>query len=477
MAEKMYINGKWITGDTQDYITVYNPADQQEIASVPSGGKKEAEEAAESAYKAFKTWSKTTAGERSLLLTKWFELIEKHKEDLAVCMTKEQGKPYQEALGEVGYANSFIQWYAEEGKRVYGDIIPASAPNKRIFVQKQPVGVAAIITPWNFPAAMITRKAAPALAAGCTVVIKPAEETPLTALKLVELAEEAGFPPGVINLVTGNPKEIGEQWLSDKRVRKVSFTGSTEVGKLLMRGAADTVKKLSLELGGQAPLIVMGKADVDTAVQETVKSKFRNAGQTCVCSNRIYVHRSVAGEFTEKLKLAVEQLKVGPGLEEGVHIGPLIDQKALEKVQRHVEEAKNSGAEIVTGGVSLSEQSGYYFAPTIIKGATGDMLCMNEETFGPVAPISIFDTEEEVVEKANDTDFGLAAYLFTEDLSEALRISENLEYGIVGVNDGLPSVPQAPFGGFKESGLGREGGYYGIEEYLEIKYTSLSIKQ
>ncbi|WP_054636224.1 NAD-dependent succinate-semialdehyde dehydrogenase [Thalassobacillus sp. C254] len=473
----MYINGKWITGDTQDYITVYNPADQQEIASVPSGGKKEAEEAAESAYKAFKTWSKTTAGERSLLLTKWFELIEKHKEDLAVCMTKEQGKPYQEALGEVGYANSFIQWYAEEGKRVYGDIIPASAPNKRIFVQKQPVGVAAIITPWNFPAAMITRKAAPALAAGCTVVIKPAEETPLTALKLVELAEEAGFPPGVINLVTGNPKEIGEQWLSDKRVRKVSFTGSTEVGKLLMRGAADTVKKLSLELGGQAPLIVMGKADVDTAVQETVKSKFRNAGQTCVCSNRIYVHRSVAGEFTEKLKLAVEQLKVGPGLEEGVHIGPLIDQKALEKVQRHVEEAKNSGAEIVTGGVSLSEQSGYYFAPTIIKGATGDMLCMNEETFGPVAPISIFDTEEEVVEKANDTDFGLAAYLFTEDLSEALRISENLEYGIVGVNDGLPSVPQAPFGGFKESGLGREGGYYGIEEYLEIKYTSLSIKQ
>ncbi|MFC5711222.1 NAD-dependent succinate-semialdehyde dehydrogenase [Thalassorhabdus alkalitolerans] len=473
----MYINGKWITGDTQDYITVYNPADQQEIASVPSGGKKEAEEAAESAYKAFKTWSKTTAGERSLLLTKWFELIEKHKEDLAVCMTKEQGKPYQEALGEVGYANSFIQWYAEEGKRVYGDIIPASAPNKRIFVQKQPVGVAAIITPWNFPAAMITRKAAPALAAGCTVVIKPAEETPLTALKLVELAEEAGFPPGVINLVTGNPKEIGEQWLSDKRVRKVSFTGSTEVGKLLMRGAADTVKKLSLELGGQAPLIVMGKADVDTAVQETVKSKFRNAGQTCVCSNRIYVHRSVAGEFTEKLKLAVEQLKVGPGLEEGVHIGPLINQQALEKVQRHVEEAKNSGAEIVTGGVSLSEQSGYYFAPTIIKGATGDMLCMNEETFGPVAPISIFDTEEEVVEKANDTDFGLAAYLFTEDLSEALRISENLEYGIVGVNDGLPSVPQAPFGGFKESGLGREGGYYGIEEYLEIKYTSLSIKQ
>lgn len=469
----MYINGKWV-GNELEKIEVVNPSTQQIVGTVPEGGRKEATLAVDAAHEAFKTWSKKTADERSSLLYRWYELIDENKEEMATLMTKEQGKPYQEAYGEVNYANGFIKWYAEEAKRIYGDTIPASQSDKRIIVQKQPVGVAAVITPWNFPAAMITRKVGPALAAGCTVVIKPAEQTPLTAIMLAELAEEAGIPAGVVNVVTGEASDIGKAWLDDKRVRKLTFTGSTPVGKLLMEGSARTLKKVSLELGGQAPLIVMDDADIDQAVEGAVQSKYRNAGQTCVCSNRMYVHESIAEPFAEKMAKAVENLTVGDGLEEGVTIGPLIDKDAIEKVEKHVEDAKAKGAKIVSGGVR-HEKGDLFYTPTVIMNATEDMLCMTEETFGPVAPIATFKTDEEAIERANDTDFGLAAYVFTKDLSRAFRISEALEYGIVGVNDGVPSTPQAPFGGMKESGIGREGGYYGIEEFLEIKYTSFKI--
>lgn len=469
----MYINGKWV-GNELEKIEVVNPSTQQIVGTVPEGGRKEATLAVDAAHEAFKTWSKKTADERSSLLYRWYELIDENKEEMATLMTKEQGKPYQEAYGEVNYANGFIKWYAEEAKRIYGDTIPASQSDKRIIVQKQPVGVAAVITPWNFPAAMITRKVGPALAAGCTVVIKPAEQTPLTAIMLAELAEEAGIPAGVVNVVTGEASDIGKAWLDDKRVRKLTFTGSTPVGKLLMEGSAHTLKKVSLELGGQAPLIVMDDADIDQAVEGAVQSKYRNAGQTCVCSNRMYVHESIAEPFAEKMAKAVENLTVGDGLEEGVTIGPLIDEDAIEKVEKHVEDAKAKGAKIVSGGVR-HEKGDLFYTPTVIMNATEDMLCMTEETFGPVAPIATFKTDEEAIERANDTDFGLAAYVFTKDLSRAFRISEALEYGIVGVNDGVPSTPQAPFGGMKESGIGREGGYYGIEEFLEIKYTSFKI--
>lgn len=469
----MYINGKWV-GNELEKIEVFNPSTQQIVGTVPEGGRKEATLAVDAAHEAFKTWSKKTADERSSLLYRWYELIDENKEEMATLMTKEQGKPYQEAYGEVNYANGFIKWYAEEAKRIYGDTIPASQSDKRIIVQKQPVGVAAVITPWNFPAAMITRKVGPALAAGCTVVIKPAEQTPLTAIMLAELAEEAGIPAGVVNVVTGEASDIGKAWLDDKRVRKLTFTGSTPVGKLLMEGSARTLKKVSLELGGQAPLIVMDDADIDQAVEGAVQSKYRNAGQTCVCSNRMYVHESIAEPFAEKMAKAVENLTVGDGLEEGVTIGPLIDKDAIEKVEKHVEDAKAKGAKIVSGGVR-HEKGDLFYTPTVIMNATEDMLCMTEETFGPVAPIATFKTDEEAIERANNTDFGLAAYVFTKDLSRAFRISEALEYGIVGVNDGVPSTPQAPFGGMKESGIGREGGYYGIEEFLEIKYTSFKI--
>ncbi len=469
----MYINGKWV-GNELEKTEVVNPSTQQIVGTVPEGGRKEATLAVDAAHEAFKTWSKKTADERSSLLYRWYELIDENKEEMATLMTKEQGKPYQEAYGEVNYANGFIKWYAEEAKRIYGDTIPASQSDKRIIVQKQPVGVAAVITPWNFPAAMITRKVGPALAAGCTVVIKPAEQTPLTAIMLAELAEEAGIPAGVVNVVTGEASDIGKAWLDDKRVRKLTFTGSTPVGKLLMEGSARTLKKVSLELGGQAPLIVMDDADIDQAVEGAVQSKYRNAGQTCVCSNRMYVHESIAEPFAEKMAKAVENLTVGDGLEEGVTIGPLIDKDAIEKVEKHVEDAKAKGAKIVSGGVR-HEKGDLFYTPTVIMNATEDMLCMTEETFGPVAPIATFKTDEEAIERANNTDFGLAAYVFTKDLSRAFRISEALEYGIVGVNDGVPSTPQAPFGGMKESGIGREGGYYGIEEFLEIKYTSFKI--
>jgi len=467
----MIINGEQIGSDLSKR-DVTNPATSEVIATIPNGGKKEAASAVDAAYDAFKDWSQYSAYERSELIRKWYDLIDENKEDLARTMTMEQGKPLKEALGEIQYANGFISWYAEEGKRVYGEQIPATQRNKRLFVHKQPVGVVAVITPWNFPAAMITRKVAPALATGCTVVIKPANQTPLTAIKMALLAEKAGIPKGVINVVTGDSKSIGEAWMEDTRVRKLTFTGSTEVGKVLMKGSADTVKKISLELGGHAPVIVMADSDLEKAVDGVIASKFRNAGQTCVCSNRVYVHESIVDSFTEKLVEKVKDLKVGNGLEEGVDIGPLIDENAIDKVQKHVEDAVNKGASIAYGGKG---KGGLYFEPTVLTNVTDDMLCMKDETFGPVAPITTFKTEDEAIGRANDSIYGLAAYVFTENMTKGIRISEQLEYGIVGLNDGMPSTPQAPFGGFKQSGLGREGGHHGIEEYLEVKYISVGL--
>lgn len=466
---KIMIDGKW-TGSDLPVIDVINPATKEKIATVPKGGAKEAKAAVDAAYGAFPKWAALSAYERSEYLMKWHALIQEQEESMAETMTAEQGKPMSEALGEMRYANGFISWYAEEGKRLYGEMIPATQSSKRLFVHKQPVGVVAAITPWNFPAAMITRKVGPALAAGCTVVIKPASQTPLTAIRLVELAQQAGIPDGVINIVTGSASEIANAWQEDGRVRKLTFTGSTEVGKELMKGAADTMKKISLELGGQAPAIVTANADIEKAVDGIMAAKFRNAGQTCVCANRIYVHPSVADQFTELITEKTKELRVGNGRESGVDIGPLIDDAAIEKVEEHVSDAKSKGAEITTGG---KRQEGLFYTPTVLAKADDSMICMKEETFGPVLPIALYETEEEVIARANDSVFGLAAYVFTENISEGIRISESLEYGIVGLNDGLPSAPQAPFGGFKQSGLGREGGKQGIEEYVEVKYISL----
>ncbi len=468
-AEHNWINGEWI--ETDETIEVRNPATGNIMATVTKSGETEARRAVDAAHAALAEWQQKTAEERGALLLEWHRLIEEEAETLGRTMVEEQGKPLKEAIGEIRYANGFIEWYAAEGRRVYGETIPASANNKRIFAIKQPVGVVAAITPWNFPAAMITRKVGPALASGCTVVIKPASATPLTAIDLVKLSEKAGFPPGVINLVTGTASDIVKAWQQDTRVRKLTFTGSTEVGKMLMRDAADTMKKISLELGGHAPLIVTAKADLEKAVPQAIATKFRNAGQTCVCANRIYVERSIVDAFSKKFIEAVEELKVGNGLEDGVDIGPLIDEAAVDKVMKHLEDAQIRGGEVF-GGEQLD---GLFVRPAVVRYANEDMLCMNEETFGPVAPIASFDTLEEAVERANATPFGLAAYVFTQDINEALYLAEALEYGIVGVNDGLPSTPQAPFGGWKESGLGREGGHHGIEEFLEVKYISLGL--
>ncbi|MES9682405.1 NAD-dependent succinate-semialdehyde dehydrogenase [Gottfriedia acidiceleris] len=471
----MYIDGTWVGNDHEYYTKVTNPATGAVVGAIPTGGTYEAKLAVDAAHTAFKTWSKKTAEERYHLLMNWYRLIDEKKEEIAKLMTIEQGKPLKEALGETVYANGFISWYAEEGKRVYGETIPASQPNKRILIRKEPVGVVAAITPWNFPAAMITRKVAPALAAGCTTVIKPATQTPLTALKLAELAHEAGIPKGVINVVTGKSSEIGDVWLKDPRVTKITFTGSTEVGKKLMVGAAENVKKVSLELGGNAPFIVMDDADLSKAAVGLVQSKFRNAGQTCICTNRIYVQESVAEEFTVLFTKELEKLKVGNGLEEGIDVGPLIDDAALEKVKTLVEDATNNGGKIVYSGNKPSEENGYYYAPTILTGITDEMACMKEEIFGPLAPITTFKTEEEVIERANNSNYGLAAYVYTENLSRSFRVTEALEYGIIGLNDGTPSAVQVPFGGYKESGLGREGGHFGIEEFLEVKYISIGL--
>ncbi|MBZ5200512.1 NAD-dependent succinate-semialdehyde dehydrogenase [Planomicrobium chinense] len=474
MEGKNYINGEWSTaGD--GVIDVMNPATGEKFGTVPNGGEAEATAAVDAAAEAFKSWSKTTVYERASLLMKWHDLLLENKQEVAEIMTKEMGKPLAEAVGEIEYSASFISWFAEEAKRSNGRLIPASKEGKRIQVLKQPVGVVVSITPWNFPAAMMARKMAPALAAGCTFVAKPAKLTPLTAVRMYELAEEAGFPKGVINLVTGSAGKIGRVFTSHPAVRKLTFTGSTEIGKELMKQSADSMLNLSLELGGHAPIIVCEDANMDLAVEGVMASKFRNAGQTCVCGNRIYVQQSIVEEFSQRLQEATAKLKVGNGMDEGVQIGPLVDQDGYEKSARHVQDAVDKGAKVLVGGDGKAENGAYFYNPTVLINATPDMLVMNEETFGPVAPIMAFDTDEEAVRLANDTRFGLAAYFFTDSLTRGTYIAENLEYGIVGWNDGAPSTAQAPFGGMKESGIGREGGQEGLEAFLETKYISIKL--
>lgn len=474
-----YIGGHWVNAASGRTFVVHNPATGEELARVPDAGRPDAARAVEAAHEAFHHWSTLAAPERAKCLFKVRDLMLERKEALARVLTTEQGKPLREARGEIEYAAAFFTWFAEEGKRVYGETIPASVPNKRLLVIKQPVGVVAAITPWNFPAAMVTRKIAPALAAGCTVVLKPAEQTPLTAIALFKLFEEAGFPAGVANLITAlDPREVGREFLENPLVRMIAFTGSNEVGKLLMRGAAEQVKRVSLELGGHAPFIVFEDADLDKAVAGAMASKFRNMGQTCICANRIYVHESVLEPFTTKLVERVEQLKMGSGLEEGVEVGPLIDEQGFKKVCTHVEDAMAKGAKVITGGQPRTDgpfAQGHFFAPTVLTDVRKGMRILEEETFGPVAPIIPFREEAEVIRTANDTPYGLAAYFFSQNVGRCIRVAELLEYGIIGVNDGMPAVPQAPFGGVKESGVGREGGREGIEEFLEVKFISLGL--
>jgi len=470
--QKCYINGSWCDADSGDTIEVSNPANGDAIGSVPKMTGNETHRAIAAAECALPTWRALTAKDRSNRLRAWFNLMMENQEDLAVLMTVEQGKPLAESRGEIAYAASFIEWFAEEGKRIYGDTIPSPIPDRRITVIKQPIGVCAAITPWNFPAAMITRKAGPALAAGCTMVIKPASFTPYSALALCELAERAGIPAGVINCVTGSARAIGEEMTTNPIVKKVTFTGSTEIGKVLMQQCAGTVKKVSMELGGNAPFIVFDDADLDAAVEGAMASKYRNAGQTCVCANRILVQAGVYDEFAEKLTVAVNNLKVGDGFSDGVTQGPLIEMSAVEKVESHIADALEKGASIVTGG-NRHALGGTFFEPTLLRDVTSDMLIARDETFGPVAPLFRFDTEEQAISMANDTEFGLASYFYARDIGRVWRVSEALEYGIVGINAGIISTEVAPFGGVKESGIGREGSKYGIEDYLEMKYLCL----
>ena len=474
LRQQCYIGGDWVDADDGALLDVTDPATGEVIAQVPAVGAAETRRAIDAAERAWGPWRELTAAERSDALRSWHALMLEHQEDLARIMTAEQGKPLAEARGEVVYAASFIDWFAEEGRRVYGDVIPPHQAGKRILVLKQPVGVCALITPWNFPAAMITRKAGAALAAGCTVVSKPAEDTPLTALALAVLAQRAGIPPGVFNVVTGDPVAIGAELTANPIVRKLSFTGSTEVGQLLMRRCADTVKKLSLELGGNAPFIVFDDADLDAAVEGAMQSKYRNSGQTCVCANRLLVQDSIYDAFAEGLAKQVENLEVGPGTEEGVAQGPLINEEAAEKVEAHIADALSKGARLITGGARHA-LGGTFFQPTLLADVTPDMRVSREETFGPVAPLFRFYTEEEAISMANDTEYGLAAYFYSRDLGKVWRVAEALEYGMVGVNSGIISTAIAPFGGVKQSGVGREGAKYGIEEYLEIKYLCLDV--
>ncbi|TDS78198.1 NADP-dependent succinate-semialdehyde dehydrogenase [Comamonas sp. JUb58] len=471
LREQCFIDGQWLVAD--QVITVTNPATGQTVAKVPKLGAQHTRQAIEAANRAWPAWKARSAKERAAILRRWFELMLAHQDDLALIMTVEQGKPLAEAKGEIAYAASFIEWFAEEGKRVYGDTIPAPMAGQRIVVTKEPIGVCAAITPWNFPAAMITRKAGPALAAGCTMVLKPASQTPLSALALAVLAERAGIPAGVLSVVTGSASDIGEELATNPLVRKLSFTGSTEVGRVLMQQTAATIKKVSMELGGNAPFIVFEDADLDAAVEGALASKYRNAGQTCVCANRLYVHTKVYDLFAQKLVTAVEAMKVGNGLDEGVRIGPLIDGKAVAKVQEHIADAVGKGAEVLTGGQphALGQS---FFQPTVLTGVTQAMAVAREETFGPLAPLFRFETEDEVVALANDTEFGLASYFYARDLGRVWRVAERLEYGIVGVNTGLISNEVAPFGGVKQSGVGREGSHYGIEDYLVVKYINMA---
>ena len=470
--EQCYLDGAWAGADSKKTFAVSNPATGEVLGSVPMMGATETRRAIEAANRAWPAWRAKTAKERAALLRKWFELMMANQNDLGLLLTTEQGKPLAEAKGEIAYGASFIEWFAEEGKRVYGDVIPQHQADKRILVLKQPIGVAAMITPWNFPNAMITRKAGPALAAGCTVVLKPAGATPFSALALAELAERAGIPQGVFNVVTGDSKAIGAELCANPLVRKLSFTGSTEIGRVLMRQSADTVKKLSLELGGNAPFIVFDDADIDAAVEGAIASKYRNAGQTCVCANRIYVQDGVYDSFAAKLAEKVKGFTVGAGNEPGVVIGPLIDAQGLAKVEEHVADATAKGARVMLGGKRHS-RGGLFFEPTILTGVTQAMRVSREETFGPVAPLFRFKTDDEAIAMANDTEFGLAGYFYARDLGRIWRVAEAMETGMVCVNSGILSTEIAPFGGIKQSGLGREGSKYGIEEYLEVKYLML----
>lgn len=467
LKNQCLVDGQWIAAKSGETIEVKNPADDSLVGTVPKMSAEEIEPVIEASAKAQAKWAALAAKERSTILRRWFELMLENKEDLAIIMTMEQGKPLAESRGEIGYAASFIEWFAEEGKRVYGDVIPATKANQRLTVLRQPIGVTAAITPWNFPSAMITRKAAPALAAGCSMIVRPANLTPLSALALGELANRAGLPAGVLQIVTGSSSKIGKVLTDSDVVRKLSFTGSTEVGRLLMSQCADTIKKVSLELGGNAPFIVFDDADIDKAVEGAIASKFRNAGQTCVCANRLLVQKGVYDEFARKLAARVEEMKIGNGLEEGVEVGPMVEAKALDKVEEHINDAVSKGGKLISGGKRLG---GLFMSPAIVTGVTPEMRVAKEETFGPLAPLFPFETEEEAIQMANDTIFGLAAYFYANDYRRIARVAESLEYGMVGHNTGLISNEVAPFGGVKQSGLGREGSKYGIEDYLELKY-------
>ncbi|KAJ1703347.1 hypothetical protein LUZ63_003126 [Rhynchospora breviuscula] len=466
------VGGKWIDSYDGKKIEVQNPATGDVIASVPCMGSKETTDAISSAYSTYSSWSKLTAAERSKTLRNWYDLIIKHKDELALLITLEQGKPIKEALGEVNYGASFIEFFSEEAKRIYGDIIPAPLSDRRLLVLKQPVGVVGAITPWNFPLAMITRKVGPALACGCTVVVKPSEFTPLTALAAADLALQAGIPPGALNIVMGNAPEIGDTLLKSTQVRKITFTGSTAVGKKLMEGSASTVKKVSLELGGNAPCIVFDDADIDVAVKGSLAAKFRNSGQTCVCANRILVQEGIYEEFAKAFVKAVQGMQVGNGLVEGTSQGPLINEAAVQKVEKFVNDATSKGANVILGGRRHSLGMTFY-EPTVVSNVNRDMLLFKDEVFGPVAPLVPFKTEEDAISMANDTNAGLAAYIFTKSIPRSWCVSEALEYGLIGVNEGIISNEVAPFGGVKQSGLGREGSKYGMDEYLEVKYVCM----
>ena len=474
VRNQCFIGGEWQSADDGKVFTVSNPANGTLVATVPRMGRSETKRAIKAAEQALGGWRSLSGKQRAGILRKWFELLMQNQDDLAAIMTAEQGKPLAESKGEIAYAASYIEWFGEEAKRVYGDTVPAPTSDKRIVVVKQPIGVCAAITPWNFPAAMITRKAGPALAAGCTMVIKPASQTPLSALALCVLAERAGVPKGVLSCVTGSAGEIGEELTSNPIVRKLSFTGSTDIGKVLMAQCARTVTRTSMELGGNAPFIVFDDADIDAAVKGAMASKYRNSGQTCVCANRFLVQSGVHDAFVKRLAEVVSELNVGDGFGEGVQIGPLIDDKAVAKVEELVRDAVERGGEVLTGGARHSLGHGFY-QPTVIAAASPDTQIFSEEIFGPVAPVFRFDTEEEAVKLANDTQFGLAAYFYGRDISRVWRVAEALEYGIVGINEGLISTEVAPFGGMKESGNGREGSKYGMDDYLEIKYLCMGV--